>query len=1448
MSSLASTAAAGVNGTRGSPADALLLPQVAHTTYPRAVSPQQRPPPPPPTTPPLPSVKQHSSDEAEARAIIAAPLFNRGRRISVDAPSNASGYGESDINVVGPRGDGERPRSRGAQSWSPLQPCAGATTTAEQVAARGAGKSTTSSPVCLEPIATAGTSIVAAPARTRAVDADPTAAAAAAHDDSKCRSVSSGGGGACLDTCETVSLIELLARASSQSPRADATASPRVLGATPTTTTEPPCLRWCSASRPTASATAACGPPPQCSAPPPQLTSRSAAAPLSSSCGEGTLLSAAAGGGDREDDEGGAVLRLSVPSVSLCGSRRSGSSVFFNTPLPSSHTRAAPALLSDSATAESSSALLDSFRAVLSPCPSSIAPAFSLVPCPAAAAASTQLAQQRWRGQVRARSSASSPAQGASTDGVQGASSRFLAHPTHLLGCSREGSTVMGRGDAWEEAPRGASSSAKSDVTSVAVRSAWEPRAGAPHPTLYAASARDEALGGRVGDAPSGGRGEPPSASLASPSSLPATALVAAWAPPAALSCRSPLSAWKSPRLGAAAAAAGTHSTSPLYATPTTASTSRGTPGASHSASSPAARRPAVVTRDDVAAGDARYALSGCLDAALPHHHSIVPASPTGIVCNEGGAPTPTSHSHGRLPPPAAWRTSSASLPAHAAAAARPCVRLSPSTPLATPREAAAADAGDAMRSPCFTPPPPPPPASSSLSLLSRRTSARWAADFTRPPRSSAAGGRSPASPDASLPSFSSWAPSPCTSPAAVTTTTTTAAAAAAAARRDGGTPLPLALQPHASVSDVSLLCFGVEPELCGLQGSALGCSAAAAPPPHVSTDPLSPYSLRAAGGATFCHGVVSPHAPPAPGQRCLGGGDRPRSQDTDFTCTDTPTAALMRLAPPPPLEALPSANLDSAVSSPQWRTPAALADARDDAYPQSPATQFRCAFSSLRGCRSRQEDSILMATDMPVAVADDTDVITLACLGVFDGHCGDTVASLASQHLPPHLETAVRTHVQQSRRDRHGGETESCGAPLLLGAAEVQGAVSAALVQALVHLDLTLYDALYRSPVAGGGRHRHAGSTACVATFFKPLSCPDGAYRLSIANLGDSRAIVGSLQTGEVLLCTTDHRILVCPAEADRITAAGGVVALHRVDGSLDVTRGLGDYRYKTEPSLWWGRPSTSTVAGDAAAAAAASVATAAPPVANAGDVDSLAATPPTPRRLSESPPPSHDDDPSTARVLQWESRPTTPLRHTGTERRAASCETNSSGGCADGPPTTTTATAAAAAAAAAAPVLTANAVSNIADVYEWKARRGDVLVIASDGVWDRMTAAEVMEFICAELDGLATAPSVSVEDAAAPEHTPVRQCSMSVRECALASGGRHRPAAGVASFSHDEVLGGDDNVDGGGGGASGSASVTGSASRYSAVSLAASRLAEHVVYTLAGSDNTSVVVVTFD
>ena len=67
-------------------------------------------------------------------------------------------------------------------------------------------------------------------------------------------------------------------------------------------------------------------------------------------------------------------------------------------------------------------------------------------------------------------------------------------------------------------------------------------------------------------------------------------------------------------------------------------------------------------------------------------------------------------------------------------------------------------------------------------------------------------------------------------------------------------------------------------------------------------------------------------------------------------------------------------------------------------------------------------------------------------------------------------------------------------------------------------------------------------------------------------ANAGDSRCVMGTNHTAKAM--SEDHKPNNA-AELKRIELAGGKVHWKRIDGDLAVSRGFGDFQYKTRPDL---------------------------------------------------------------------------------------------------------------------------------------------------------------------------------------------------------------------------------------------------------------------------------------
>lgn len=66
---------------------------------------------------------------------------------------------------------------------------------------------------------------------------------------------------------------------------------------------------------------------------------------------------------------------------------------------------------------------------------------------------------------------------------------------------------------------------------------------------------------------------------------------------------------------------------------------------------------------------------------------------------------------------------------------------------------------------------------------------------------------------------------------------------------------------------------------------------------------------------------------------------------------------------------------------------------------------------------------------------------------------------------------------------------------------------------------------------------------------------------KIVVANAGDSRCVMG--HGGKCTALSFDHKP-ECQIEIDRIYKAGSTITEGRVDGNLNLTRALGDLKYK--------------------------------------------------------------------------------------------------------------------------------------------------------------------------------------------------------------------------------------------------------------------------------------------
>ena len=187
----------------------------------------------------------------------------------------------------------------------------------------------------------------------------------------------------------------------------------------------------------------------------------------------------------------------------------------------------------------------------------------------------------------------------------------------------------------------------------------------------------------------------------------------------------------------------------------------------------------------------------------------------------------------------------------------------------------------------------------------------------------------------------------------------------------------------------------------------------------------------------------------------------------------------------------------------------------------------LRYGLSSMQGWRVEMEDAHCAYIGLPGEGLKDW-----SFFAVFDGHAGGKVSAYCAQQMVDMIcsnddfKACIRSSDVNATNDF------------------VKKGIKAGF--------LSLDSKIRRMPEIVSGEDK-SGSTAIGA-----LLSPEHIF---FANCGDSRAIL--CRDSQVILHTEDHKPYV-PAEKQRIQNAGGSVMIQRVNGSLAVSRALGDFEYK--------------------------------------------------------------------------------------------------------------------------------------------------------------------------------------------------------------------------------------------------------------------------------------------
>ncbi|BFZ12061.1 hypothetical protein BsWGS_15100 [Bradybaena similaris] len=189
---------------------------------------------------------------------------------------------------------------------------------------------------------------------------------------------------------------------------------------------------------------------------------------------------------------------------------------------------------------------------------------------------------------------------------------------------------------------------------------------------------------------------------------------------------------------------------------------------------------------------------------------------------------------------------------------------------------------------------------------------------------------------------------------------------------------------------------------------------------------------------------------------------------------------------------------------------------------------KLRYGLSSMQGWRVEMEDAHTAVVSIP-------HLKDWSFFAVFDGHAGARVSAICAEEL---LE-----HITQNEAFR--------GKPDVTDGTEIQPSIEdvfAGIKRGFLNLD----EKMRALPEVISGEDK-SGSTA-VCSIVSPK-------HIFFANCGDSRAVL--CRNGRCAFATTDHKP-VNPIEKERIQNAGGSVMIQRVNGSLAVSRALGDFEYK--------------------------------------------------------------------------------------------------------------------------------------------------------------------------------------------------------------------------------------------------------------------------------------------
>lgn len=191
---------------------------------------------------------------------------------------------------------------------------------------------------------------------------------------------------------------------------------------------------------------------------------------------------------------------------------------------------------------------------------------------------------------------------------------------------------------------------------------------------------------------------------------------------------------------------------------------------------------------------------------------------------------------------------------------------------------------------------------------------------------------------------------------------------------------------------------------------------------------------------------------------------------------------------------------------------------------------KLRYGLCSMQGWRVEMEDAHTAVVSIP-----HSHLKNWSFFAVFDGHAGAKVSAMCAEELLDHIT---------QNEDFKGKPDMTDGTEVQPSIEDVRGGIKTGF--------LRLDEKMRAMPEVVSGEDK-SGSTA-VCSIVSPK-------HIFFANCGDSRAVL--CRNGKCAFATTDHKP-VNPLEKERIQNAGGSVMIQRVNGSLAVSRALGDFEYK--------------------------------------------------------------------------------------------------------------------------------------------------------------------------------------------------------------------------------------------------------------------------------------------